>query len=193
MKGSAHVVWPMGLRAARWRVERDAADRRGAGARLAEQRFRRVNSCCASRRRRCGRRAGRRGPARSASPGCRAPASRRPRARVSAASTSPVSSSTCPSACGRRTRSAPRRRLLRPRLRRLEFAAADVGEGDLQLGADVLRRHLQLALEHLDAPVRLLGQQEHAVGVVHVRRIRIAGHERLERVCAPAIIRADMK
>ena len=72
--------------------------------------------------------------------------------------------------------------LLRPRLGLLVLAAPDVREGDLQLGVDVLRRGLQLALEHLDRLVRLLGEEEIAVGVVDVGGVGVARHQHLEGV-----------
>ena len=72
------------------------------------------------------------------------------------------------------------RGLLGPGQRLVVLAAADVREGNLQLGVDLLRRDLQLALELFDGELGLLAQQEHAIRVVDVRRVRITRRQLLE-------------
>ena len=73
--------------------------------------------------------------------------------------------------------------LLRPRQRHRRVPEIEIVERDLHQRRRMARLQLHFPLEFVDRLLRLLLQQVHAVGVVHVRRLGIAVDERLERFC----------
>ena len=100
-----------------------------------------------------------------------------------APSTSPVSSSAWPSAlCAGNAFGAAATACCAHGSAVCAVAALQVLERDLHQRPGVPGLQLELPLEFLDRLVGLLLEQEHAVGVVHVRRLRVAGDERLERL-----------
>ena len=107
-----------------------------------------------------------------------------------APSTSPVSSSACPSAlCAGNALGAAATACCAHGSADGGVAALQVFVGNLHQRPRVPRLQLELALEFLDGLVGLLLKQEDAVGVVHVRRFRIARDERVERLPAEAVLR----